>query len=299
MRTIVVGKGIQGLKRAAHCGEDFVSFVDTAYEKWYMHIEAVPLNSYDAALVCVPYSEQEAILHFLLSHGKHVMVEKPLVLQPSMYGTIEQVAQAHEAVLYTAYNHRFEPHLIRMKQMLDNNELGEIYSVRMFYGNGTAQNVKGTWRDKSILHEIGSHLFDLLYWWNGKLPLWKKTTFSRSETNTPDYVMVQLGEDGISPITLEMTWLSWRNTFTCYIIGSKGSAHIDGLCKWGPSTFTHRHRILPSGKPLEERVTLEQDDPTWRAEYAYFKGLIENKHKTDLSWDAELMRTFKELERGI
>ena len=70
-----------------------------------------------------------------------------------------------------------------------------------------------------------------------------------------------------------MTLLMWRNHFTCDIFAENGSAHISSLCKWGPSEFTHRTRILPSGRPPEESVTLVQDDPTWALEYAHFKTL--------------------------
>jgi hypothetical protein len=67
--------------------------------------------------------------------------------------------------------------------------------------------------------------------------------------------------------------LSWRNHFTCDLFAEMGSAHIESLCKWGPSTFRHRTRVLPSRRPPEETDTLVQDDPTWAAEYAHFKAL--------------------------
>ena len=35
--------------------------------------------------------------------------------------------------------------------------------------------------------------------------------------------------------------MSWRNHFTCDVLAEKGSAHIESLCKWGPTTFTHAH----------------------------------------------------------
>jgi len=47
------------------------------------------------------------------------------------------------------------------------------------------------------------------------------------------------------------------------------------LCKWGPSTFIRRTRILPSGRPPEEAITVVQPDPTWAAEYEHFKQLCE------------------------
>ena len=67
--------------------------------------------------------------------------------------------------------------------------------------------------------------------------------------------------------------LSWRNHFYADVYAEKGSAHIQSLCKWGPSTFVLRDRKLPSGRPDEDVVTLEQPDPTWALEYEHFKGL--------------------------
>ena len=38
--------------------------------------------------------------------------------------------------VYTAYNHRFEPHLVKLKISIS-KKLGKIY-YEYFYGNGTA-----------------------------------------------------------------------------------------------------------------------------------------------------------------
>jgi hypothetical protein len=92
-----------------------------------------------------------------------------------------------------------------------------------------------------------------------------------------------------------MTLLSWRNHFTCDLFAERGSAHIRSLCKWGPTTFTLRTRVLPSGRPPEESVTLTQDDPTWSAEYAHFKSLCERRETSDLSRDLRLQRMLRGL----
>ncbi|MGZ5172187.1 MAG: hypothetical protein ACXWCY_32650, partial [Burkholderiales bacterium] len=70
------------------------------------------------------------------------------------------------------------------------------------------------------------------------------------------------------------------------------------LCKWGPTTFTYRRRVLPSGRPPEEEVTLVQDDPTWALEYAHFKGLCESDAKTDLSNDVWLNSLLRRLGKN-
>jgi hypothetical protein len=99
-------------------------------------------------------------------------------------------------------------------------------------------------------------------------------------------------------LELEMTLLSWRNHFTCDLFAEKASVHIRSLCKWGPSSFTLRRRLLPSGRPPEDTVTLTQDDPTWELEYAHFKKLCVGRHGTDLSNDIRLNRMLRRLAQA-
>jgi hypothetical protein len=75
---------------------------------------------------------------------------------------------------------------------------------------------------------------------------------------------------------MELTLLSWRNHFYADVLAENGSAHIQSLCKWGPSSFTLRRRVLPSGRPDEDTVTLVQSDPTWALEYDDFKRRCKN-----------------------
>ena len=90
-----------------------------------------------------------------------------------------------------------------------------------------------------------------------------------------------------------------RNNFTCDVIGQKGSAHISSLCKWGPSIFTYRKRVYPSGKPYEYKTILKCSDPTWNLEYQYFKKLINSKKKTDLSNDLWIYKKLNQIVKNI
>ena len=44
---------------------------------------------------------------------------------------------------------------------------------------------------------------------------------------------------------------------------SKGSLHINSLCKWSKSKLIIRKRKLPSGKPKEKIINYKKGDPTW------------------------------------
>jgi predicted dehydrogenase len=168
----------------------------------------------------------------------------------------------------------------------------------MFYGNGTARLVRESeWRDQGagVLPDLGSHLLDTAQFWFGAVAEDFRIVSSRCfENRAPDHVV--LASRGSKPqLELEMTLLNWRNHFTCDLFAENGSVHLQSLCKWGPASFTLRRRVLPSGRPPEDTVTLTQDDPTWELEYAHFKSLCSGGHVTDLSNDIRLNRMLREL----
>lgn len=277
MRVIVAGLGVQGRKRLAIAGPDAVATVDPVNrEARFRAVVDVPLASYDAALVCTPDEAKIELLTYLLENGKHVLVEKPLLAaDDDALKKLAELAARTRTVCYTAYNHRFEPHFVRMKELVAGGELGRIYLCRMFYGNGTARDVRDSvWRDRGagVLPDLGSHLLDTALFWFGRLDA-PFTVWSADRFENRAFDHLAFGSRGVPVLELEVTLLSWRNHFTADVYGERGTAHISSLCKWGPSVFTRRTRVLPSGRPPEESFTLVQADPTWELEYRHFTEL--------------------------
>lgn len=279
MKVAVVGLGIQGKKRLAIAGADAQATADPAQpDAQYKRIEDVPLHCYDAALVSTPDTAKMPILRYLVANGKHWLVEKPLPA-PGTAELLElkRCAEARRVAGYTAYNHRFEPHIKNLREVIACGRLGKVYSAKFFYGNGTARDVRNSpWRDQGmgVLPDLGSHLLDMVLFLFGEVAgpcrVWRADRF---ENRAFDHF--QFGFHGDLPIDCEMSLLSYRNTFLADVYGELGSAHINRLCKWGPSTLTLRKRVLPSGRPDEETATLVCADPTWAEEYSYFQSLCE------------------------
>jgi predicted dehydrogenase len=281
-------------------GADCVGTVDpVAAEADWRDLADVPLDRYDAALCCTPDAAKIELLTYLADNGKHALVEKPLwAAEDAAIQALEALARRQQMVCYTAYNHRFEPHFVRMRDLIRSGKLGRIYRCRMFYGNGTAQLVReSAWRDhgSGVLHDLGSHLLDTLRFWFGATTDDLDVLAShRFENRAPDHVVIGATR-GMPSIELEMSLVSWRNHFTCDVFAEQGSAHIESLCKWGPATFIERTRVLPSGRPPEMAVTLIKDDPTWVAEYAHFRQLCADGAATDLSTDLWLNAQLRRL----
>ena len=290
MRVAVVGLGIQGVKRRAIAGPDVSATVDPVRpEAEFRSIQDVPLDRFDAALVCTPDDPKVDLLTYLLANGKHVLVEKPLIARSAHdLSTLSALSREHGAVCYTAYNHRFEPHLAAAKALLEAGRIGTVYQARFFYGNGTARDVRNSaWRDQGLgaIPDLASHLLDLVLFYFGPVAgepvLWAQECF---ENRSCDYFL--LGFPGARPmLRLEGTLLSWRNSFFMDLIGDAGSIHVTSLCKWGPTSLIVRSRKLPSGRPDELVHTLEQPDPTWALEYEDFKRRCATRSGTNIEHD--------------
>jgi predicted dehydrogenase len=299
MRVVVVGLGVQGHKRRRFAGGDFVCSVDiNNAEADVRDLREVSPDRYDAALLCVPDAAKIELLTYLIANGKHALVEKPLVAEEAALAKLQADARAANVVVYVAYNHRFEPHFVRMRDLIKSGALGRIYRCRMFYGNGTARLVRNSaWRDQGagVLDDLGSHVLDTARFWFGDIGNdFTIVSAGRFENRSPDHV-VFAAPRAVPQLEFEMTLLSWRNHYTCDVFAENGSAHISSLCKWGPSEFSHRVRVLPSGRPPESAVTLIQDDPTWALEYEHFKTLCRERRPTDLANDIWLNRVLRKL----
>jgi predicted dehydrogenase len=280
MKVVIIGLGVQGKKRVAVAGPDVVATVDPFVPGAACRsIEEVPLDRYDAAVVSTPDQQKLPILDYLLSQGKHVLVEKPLVAERvEELERLQSKAASAGVACWTAYNHRHEPNLARLRDVLASGELGRLYHVRFFYGNGTAADVRrSAWRDQGmgVVPDLGSHLLDLTDFLLGQRPPHLEAWgCHRFENRSCDHVILGAGPDLRGPaLVYEMSLLSWRNTFSVDVLAERGSAHVHGLCKWGPSSLTVRRRVLPSGRPTEESRVVERPDPTWEAEYQEFKRL--------------------------
>lgn len=293
MRVVVVGLGVQGRKRVQVAGNDVVATVDPVVADATMQeLNQIDTDSYDAAMLCVPDGVKLGLLDYLVRQQKHVLVEKPLsVSNAAELMSLQQSAQAAGVMLYTAYNHRFEPHIARVKYLLAEGAVGTVYRISLYYGNGTARLVReSAWRDRGtgVLHDLGSHVLDIVAQWSGRpADDYRSVSLSTYENCAPDHAVFHAV--GHSPhVFAELSLLSWRNHFRAEIVGGSGSLHIDGLAKWGDSYLTWRRRVLPAGRPDEETWRVPAGDPTWQAEYEHFSGLCANRIPTDLSRDMHI-----------
>jgi scyllo-inositol 2-dehydrogenase (NADP+) len=301
MNVGIIGFGNQGVKRFKLLKKNVKFIFDQNKNVTHFNkIEDLPLDKVSAVFLCVPDNIKSKLIKFFLKKKKHILVEKPLLINNKELDEINKLSKK-KYLVYTAYNHRFEPNIINLKKKISKNIIGKIYSVKIFYGNGTSQLVKDSiWKDKGhgVLTDLGSHIIDLMIFLFPK----NKFEFEAIEKNihqnkSYDHILFKSSNTKIKAY-LEATLLSWKNEFYIDVIGELGSLHVKGLCKWGPSYLIHRKRKYPSGIPKETIKKTISVDPTWSKEHIYFEKMINsfksnNFLKKDLYITKELLRLTK------
>lgn len=177
--------------------------------------------------------------------GVHLLIEKPL--SASLNGVVQllETCKKKSTVLLTGYNLRFLPSLQRFRDLLDENVIGKVLSVRCEVGQYLP-----SWRPESdyrqgvsARHELGggvlletSHELDYLRWIFGEVE-WVKATLSHQsslEIDVEDTAHLTLGfvekTDGHQLIgTVNLDFIRHDTARFCTAIGEKGSLRWDGL----------------------------------------------------------------------
>ena len=121
MKVLIVGYGVQGQKRKKILKKNFFyASLDTKNQKAdFSKISDVPNDKYDSVFLCVPDDQKQYLIEYFINLKKNILVEKPLVLKKkSDYKKLQSLSKKNKVYIYTAYNHRFEPHVEKVREIL-------------------------------------------------------------------------------------------------------------------------------------------------------------------------------------
>lgn len=197
------------------------------------------------AVIASPASLHLAVASPLAGAGVHLLVEKPLSSSISGVAELLATAEEHKVVLLAGYNLRHLPSLQQFRQLLADNVIGRVLSVRCEIG----QYLPG-WRPDtdyrqtvSARENLGggallelSHELDYLRWIFGDIE-WVTAWLGRQsslEIDVEDTAHLVLGfaakPDGSHLVgSLNMDFIRQDSVRLCTAIGESGSLRWNGL----------------------------------------------------------------------
>lgn len=128
-------------------------------------IDAVPL---DCVFVTTPTRFHFDMVHYALSAGLHVFVEKPFCLNPEDGKKLVELAGQKQVVNQVGYHNRFIGTFREARRLLEANGIGEVYHVLgEAYGPVVLKERGMTWRSESsegggCLYDYATHVINLI-----------------------------------------------------------------------------------------------------------------------------------------
>ncbi len=176
-----------------------------------------------------------------LEHGRHVMCEKPLVLNRQDFIRIADLCNRHNRVVYTVHNWRYAPIYQEASRLLSQGVIGRVrridYQVIRTRPSVTAgeTGVEDNWRvdpelaGGGILVDHGWHAFYMVNQWVGASPNWVECKLeNRKFKDIPieDTAEAVIGYQD-AEVRLFFTWSGDSRSNTVLITGENGTISID------------------------------------------------------------------------
>jgi UDP-N-acetyl-2-amino-2-deoxyglucuronate dehydrogenase len=233
------------------------------------------LPELDLVSICTPnylHAEQSILC---LRSGKHVLCEKPMAISEEDARKMVTVSHETGKKLWVVKQNRFNPPVVFVKRLIDEEKLGKILSFQVNgYWNRTEAYYQSPWRGKKAtdggtLYTQFSHFIDLIIWMLGEV---KNISFLPSNALHP---YIEFEDTGIISFHMKSGAVgsmhyhvnafrkNMEGSFT--IFGEKGTVKIGG-----PYLNNLEYQEIEDGPLSYEQVSLPAN------EYGHYQGSMSN-----------------------
>lgn len=128
--------------------------------------EMLKKEKLDLVSIAVPTKFHKQVALDCIDKGIHILIEKPIA------STVQEAKQVvlkarNKGIKFTVgHIERFNPAVIKLKELIDSGKLGEIVSVATFRMGPMPTRIK----DANVVIDIGVHDIDIMNWFFGRLP---------------------------------------------------------------------------------------------------------------------------------
>ncbi len=245
--------------------------------------------------------------HFTLAReallaGKHVYVEKPLVLEEENGRELIDLARQQNRVLMVGHLLQYHPVFVKLKQLAANGELGRInyiYSHRL--------NLGKIRREENILWSFAPHDISMILALAREEPEAVKATGGYYlHKKIADVTTTHLDFPSGLKAHIFVSWLHPFKEQKLVVVGDKKMAVFDDIQVWEDKLLLYPHEIhwennIPvPAKAEPERVQVDQDEPL-RSECEHFLECIGNRCQpiTDGEEGLRVLRVLKAAQEAL
>jgi UDP-2-acetamido-3-amino-2,3-dideoxy-glucuronate N-acetyltransferase len=215
--------------------------------------DALRYPGLEAAVVATPVMTHMEVARQCLLAGKHVLVEKPLALDPEEAEFLAKLAEGGGLILAVGHLLLYHPALIQLKALMDAGALGEILSVQCTRVNlGKIRNEENVWwslapHDLSIISLLLGESTD-------DEPLTLQSVSGLSLLKRPgleDSVQAHLLSASGKSASVQVSWLAPVKKHETLVIGSQAMAIFDDALPAGQKLQILEYDLSQDGQRVQ------------------------------------------------
>ena len=179
----------------------------------------------DAVIVATPTATHYDIVRRALESGKHVLCEKPLCPEPADARDLVDLADSVERVLMVGHVFLFNPGIVRLKKLVDDDELGALQ-----YLSATRTNLGPIRGDVNAAYDLAAHDIAIFNWLLDAEPeLVSATGACFVQPGIEDVVMISLRYPNGVLASVQTSWLNPKKVRELTVVGDRQMVTWDDL----------------------------------------------------------------------
>lgn len=190
--------------------------------KWFV-------NEVDAVVIGTPPHEHFSVVEACLKLGKHVLVEKPMMMNAEEAKTVMCIAKEQKKVLLVMHSFQFSMGMKELCDRYEMGELGEIKSILELQLSNRKRRLPNWYNELplGLFYDEAAHFFYGARRFGGELKVLNAhARFNNPEDSTPRFLEIQMMSGSI-PVQTYMNFNSPICEWGLLLIGSKKIAIYD------------------------------------------------------------------------
>lgn len=174
----------------------------------------------DAVVIATPAETHFDIAIKTLKNNRHCLIEKPLTTTPETSRELIEIAEKNNLILMVGHTFLYNAAVIKMKEIIDSGELGEIY-----YVFAQRLNLGKIRQDVDVLWNLAPHDISIINYWFGESPVQVSARgIDFIQPNISDIAFVNLEFPGGKYAVIHLSWLDPLKIRQITVVGSKKMA---------------------------------------------------------------------------
>jgi predicted dehydrogenase len=173
-------------------------------------------DAVEAVAIATPPHTHFELVRKALEAGKQVLVEKPLARTAGEAAELVAIANEVERVLMPGHTFLYSPSVNKVKELIDDEVLGEIY-----FATSSRMNL-GLYQRDGVVLDLAPHDLSILLYWLGK-PIKEVTASGRSifQDGVHETAFMTLCFEDDERANIQVSWLAPRKMRQMVVVGSQ------------------------------------------------------------------------------